>query len=80
MKDVYSTVDTVAIRTTAAAITTPSVHSSLKRLSALDTDSLEDVDVVLVTFRSGCVGSIFGVVDIWDRGGRGEPSNWYKLR
>lgn len=77
---VYSTVDTVAIRTTAAAVTTPSAHSGLKRPSALDNDRFEGADVVAVIFRSNCVGSMVGVIDIWNIGARGEPSNWYKLR
>jgi hypothetical protein len=38
-----------------------------------------DVDVVVgeETLRSGCVGSMFGVVETWDMGARGDPSNWY---
>jgi hypothetical protein len=29
------------------------------------------------TLRSGCVGSMFGVVETRDKGARGDPSNWY---
>jgi len=74
--DVYSTIDTAA-----TAVTTPSAHCGLRSLSALDdAERLEGVDDATVTFRSGCVGSMFGVTDTWNMGGRGEPSNWYKLR
>ena len=81
LKDVYSTVD-IAIKASATAVTAPSIHCGPKRLSVLDdTERLAGVDgAATVTFRSGRVGSMFGVVDIRNIGGRGEPSNWYKLR
>lgn len=61
----YSTVDAVAIRTTAAVVTTPSVHCDPKILSApLALADNERFTAPVVTFRSNCVGSIFGDVDI----------------
>jgi len=67
-KHLYSTVDAAAIRNTTAAVTTPSVHCVPKRLSAPFVDDSERLlgDDPVVTFRSNCVGSIFGVVDIWN--------------
>jgi len=65
LRNVYSTVDIVAIRTSAAAVTTPSVHCGPKKLSALDSERLEG-GAAVVTFRSNRVGSIFGVVDTWN--------------
>jgi len=30
----------------------------------------------VVTFRSNCVGNIFGVAECWNIGASGDPSNW----
>lgn len=79
----YSIVDAVAIRTIVAEVTTPSVHCDPKILSAplvLADNERFVIAAPVVTFRSNCVGSIFGDVDIWNIGASGEPSNWYKLR
>lgn len=43
----------------------------VERFETLD----DEVDEGAETLRSGCVGSMFGVVEIRNMGGSGDPSN-----
>jgi hypothetical protein len=73
----YSTNDETADNTNPAALSTPTTQRGPRTSLASEEASIERRFGALaagVTFRSCCVGSMFGVVESWNMGANGDPS------